>query len=394
MRVTPYSPTAPAAPDHVRSLRVVSIVLVSAYAAALCWAVYAGGFLYDAEGLPHASDFVSGFAAGRLALEGQAAAAYDWSLHKQAEVAATGFDFDGYFSWSYPPTFLLLTAPLALMAYAPAHLVWLAATLPLYSAAIRAILPRPGVALAALAFPAAFWNAGCGQNGFLSAALIAGGLAALERRPALAGVLFGLMTYKPHLGLMIPLALIAGGHWRAFAAAALTALGMAVVSLLAFGPEAWTAFAQSAGLMNRGVMVEGRANFGELLSPFGMVRWLGGAPPLAWSVQLAAATGLGVFVWRTWRRPAPFAPKAAFLAAATLVASPYLYVYDLTILAAPIAFLARDGLSEQERNWIAAACLGVLAGPVLDLPVAALAAPIVLALTAVRLSGAKSSATA
>lgn len=117
-------------------------------------------------------------------------------------------------------------------------------------------MPRPGAALAALAFPAAFWNAGCGQNGFLSAALIAGGLAALERRPVLAGVLFGLMTYKPHLGLMIPLALMAGGCWRALWAAALTALGVAAASLLAFGPEAWFAFAQSVGLMNRGVMVE------------------------------------------------------------------------------------------------------------------------------------------
>lgn len=96
-------------------------------------------------------------------------------------------------------------------------------------------------------------------------------------------------------------------------------------------------------------------------------------------------------MWRSWRSAAPFALKAALLAAATLIVSPYFYVYDLTILAASIAFLARSGLSDRERRWIAAACLGVMAGPVLGLPLAAFAAPVMLALTAVRLRGASPS---
>jgi len=44
-----------------------------------------GHFLTDPQGAPIANDFVNVFAAGKLTLDGDAAGAYDWPLHKVAE---------------------------------------------------------------------------------------------------------------------------------------------------------------------------------------------------------------------------------------------------------------------------------------------------------------------
>ena len=69
---------------------------------------------------------------------------------------------------------------------------------------------------AVLASPAVFINAMFGQNGALTAALLIGGLL-MPRRSGLilAGILFGLLTIKPHLGILVPFCLIASRNWRA-----------------------------------------------------------------------------------------------------------------------------------------------------------------------------------
>ncbi len=125
-------------------------------------------------------------AAGRLALDGNAAAAYDWPVHKQAEVRAIGHDFDDYYGWHYPPPFLFVAAALATLLYLAAAAGWLVVTLAAYGAALHGILGRTGI-FVALGFPAAIWNVPAGQNGFLTAALLGGTLGLLERHPALPG---------------------------------------------------------------------------------------------------------------------------------------------------------------------------------------------------------------
>ncbi len=77
---------------------------------------------------------------------------------------------------------------------------------------VRALYPERWAVLLLLAFPAFWSNATYGQNGFLSAALLAGATHHLDKRPAVAGVCFGLLAYKPQLGLAVPLALAATGR--------------------------------------------------------------------------------------------------------------------------------------------------------------------------------------
>jgi hypothetical protein len=99
---------------------------------------------------------------------------------------------------------------------------------------MRAMLPRPETLLVALAFPAVFVNIGHGQNGFLTAALLGGALHLLDRGPWLAGVLIGLLAYKPQFGVLIPVALLAGGRWNTIGAAAAVA-ALAAISFVTLG---------------------------------------------------------------------------------------------------------------------------------------------------------------
>src|SRR5690606_9608280 len=137
-----------------------------------------------------------------------------------------------YIYFYYPPVFLLVCAVLGLLPYLPAFYLFQALTLPAYLLVARRTLRETGWAgwVLALAAPAAYWNFGLGQNGFLTAALFGGALLLVDRRPVLAGVLFGLICYKPHFGLLIPVALAASGNWRAFAGATASVLAVAALS--------------------------------------------------------------------------------------------------------------------------------------------------------------------
>jgi len=329
-----------------RLIALIALTLALGYAVVLAGTYLQGQFLTDSQGRPIANDFVDVYAAGRMALDHNGAAAYDWPQHKAAEVRALGHEFPNYYGWHYPPPFLFVAALLALLPYLGAALVWLASTLVAYAATMRSIMrDRTGILLA-LGFPATIWNITAGQNGFLTAALIGGALAALERRPALAGVLLGLLTYKPQFGLLFPLALIADRRWLTIAVAAATTVGMAAASWLVFGEASWQAFFHWLPITGERILGEGLADFGRLQSLYGLVRAHGGSEALAFALQgtgsLAAAAGI---VW-LWQSRAPFDLKAAALAAATLIATPYVYMYDVTVLAVAVAFLLRYGLAQ------------------------------------------------
>ena len=348
-----------------------------------------GHFLTDPQGRPIANDFVNVWAAGRLALDGAAPAAYDWTLHRAAEVRAVGYDFDGYYGWHYPPPAFFFAAALATLPYLVATVVWLLTTLAAYAAAIAGILGlRTGV-LFALGFPAAIWNVTAGQNGFLTAALIGGTLGLLERHPALAGICLGLLTYKPQFGLLFPIALIADRRWLTIAVAALTAIVLAALSWLAFGSASWEAFVHWAPLSSHALIDEGALDWYRLQSVFALVRAHGGSEALAWTVQGMVSLLLAVGLAWLWQSRVAFALKAAALASGALLATPYLFMYDLVVLAVAVAFLlrlalAREFLSRIEVAALAAAGVLILIYPYVKTHVGLAAVVIVMALIAHR----------
>jgi arabinofuranan 3-O-arabinosyltransferase len=350
-----------------------------------------GHFLTDPQGRPIANDFVNVWAAGRLALDGAAPAAYDWTLHRAAEVRAIGYDFDGYYGWHYPPPAFFFAAALATLPYLVAAVVWLVTTLAAYAAAIAGILGlRTGV-LFALGFPAAIWNVTAGQNGFLTAALIGGTLGLLERHPVLAGVCLGLLTYKPQFGLLFPIVLIADRRWLTVAVAALTAIALAALSWLVFGSASWEAFVHWAPLSSRALIDEGALDWYRLQSVFALVRAHGGSEPLAWTVQGIVSFVLAIGLAWLWKSRVAFELKAAALAAGALLATPYLFMYDLVVLAVAVAFLlrfalAREFLSRIEITALAAAGALILIYPYVKTNVGLAAVVIVMVLVVHRAS--------
>jgi hypothetical protein len=375
-----------------RTIHLVLFGLVVAYAAMLLSTFFMGIWLVDRQGQPVATDFIAFWAAGKLVLQGHAADAYDWAIHKAAAVSGSGAAFTGHFTWQYPPTFLMVTPVLALMSYPVALIAWMATGLSLYVLTVRLIHGTWNATVAALAWPAVFWNIVVGQNGFLSAALLGGGVALIEKRPALAGVLFGLLTYKPQFGLLIPVALIAGGHWRVIVWAALSAGLLAATSAVILGPDVWLAFADSAGRINNAILVEGGANFSEMQSLYGYIRSLGGGSLLAWSAHGLMVVALAAMLVWLWRRPAQFDIRAAALVTATLLASPYSFIYDFVALAMPLVFLGRSGFSAREMAVIALAGALVGWGPADHVPTALIAALLVIGLVVGRAIAPRSNA--
>ncbi len=384
MALSEMSSERAAAAPLARPVELICFALVVAHAVYLAASYFEGFWIVGPDGSGMPSDFVNVWAAGRLVLAGHAAAAYDWPIHKLAEEAAVGHRFDGYFGWHYPPTFLFVAAALSLLTYATAYAVWVFGTFPAYLAAIRAIIgDRVGYLLAA-AFPAVLANFIVGQNGFLTAGLVGGALVLLERRPILAGVLLGLLTYKPHLGLLFPIALVAGGYWRAFFTAALVAMLMAAASWLAFGGDTWHAFFASIGHTSQAFLSEGWADWSKLQTAFGLTRTLGGGEALAWTVQAVVALVTAGAVATLWRSRVGYEIKAAALGAGAMLATPYLYMYDLVVLAVPLAFLFRlgraHGFLPQEMAGIGFAYLFILIFPFVKAPVGFAAVVIVAAL--------------
>lgn len=364
------------------------VVLAALNAALFIAACLSHGWIRDEKGLGIPVDFVGIWAAGKLVLSGEAAQAYVWDVHKQIQVAVLGQDFDGIYGWHYPPPFLIVAAVLAQFPYAAAFVGWCAASLAPYMIAVRALVGRPVGWLVACACPVILPNLFVGHNGFLTASLIGGGLYFLPMRPVLAGICIGLLSYKPQFGILFPLLLLVAGQWKAITAAAATTLAMVAVTWLAFGAETWLAFAHWLPMTSHRFLSVGGDIFGKMQSLFSAVRYFGGSEQLAWVCQVVLSAIVVVALIWLWRSRARYALKAAGLATGTLLVTPYLFLYDMAVLAVPVALLLRLGLSRgflaHELPALALAAALLVIYPAVMAPTGLLASLLVAALIARR----------
>ncbi len=323
--------------------------------------------LLDREGKPLGADFIVFWGASHLALTGEPEGAYDAVRLFEASRVAVPAHHENSYIWAYPPTYLLLVLPLAAVPYMAALVLWSATWLAAFLTVLRRLAPSRLTPLLALAFPATYVNLIHGQNGFLSAALLGGAILLLDRRPLLAGVLIGLLSFKPHLGVLLPLALMCSGRWRTFLAATATTLAFAAVSVAAFGLAPWAAFLDSTGL-TRAALEQGLLPWDKMMSAFAALSLLGVPASLSLAVQAVIALGVAVITAVVWRRGVSLPRAAAVLVAGSLLVSPYLYGYDLVLLAIPIALLAWDGhetgwLSGEREVLVLTAVMPLFAGP-------------------------------
>jgi hypothetical protein len=283
------------------------------------------------------------------------------------EQSVAGAPLDAY-HYSYPPVLLLLTAPLALMPYVPALVAWLAAGWYAFYRALRLAMPSQGALLLALASPAVFINAVGGQNGTWTAALFGGGLSLLKRRPLLAGGLLGLLIYKPQLGLLIPVALLAGRHWRAFAAASMVAGALLVASTIWFGTEVWAEYIRNLGVLRQMILEDGTGVWHRFVSVFVGARRLGAPVEAAYLIQAVMGALACIAVAWVWLGHAAAGLKNAVLVLGTCLTTPYLQDYDLVFGALVVAWLW-----ECRVPYVSERMLQISAGLLLLLPLVAAA---------------------
>lgn len=308
-------------------------------------------WIIDDKGLGIPTDFINVWSAGKLALEGRAADAYDWAIQKQLQIEILGQSYPGNFAWHYPPPFLAVAAALASFPYVAAYMAWpLVSFLP-FALVMRALVGRPFGWLLAAAFPVVLVNTLIGQNGFLTAALVGGTLYLMPIRPVLAGVCLGLLSYKPQYGLLFPLVLMVASQWTVFVTAGVVAVCMALASWAAFGTAAWQAWMHWMPMASQAFLSEGRAPWGKMQSIFATVRYFDGSEHFAWICQWTMTALVACALVALWRSRVRYSIKAAGLATGTLLATPYLFLYDVMVLAIPVALLVRVGLKNGFRKY-------------------------------------------
>ncbi len=319
--------------------------------------VLVGGYESARRGGPPVfTDFTPKYAASLLVQSEPAANLYVPERMFQAEISAAQAAYGGaltdrqarsigFAPWMYPPVFIVALYPLALLPYFVSLAAWLLATAVPYVLAVSDAVRHRAAWLLALAAPPAFYNIMYGQTGFLSAGLIGLGLSRLHSQPVLAGVCIGLASFKPHLGLLLPFALVAGGHWKPFGIATITVVGMVSLSLFAFGMDPWYGLIGTTELTLQGFQ-GGAYALSAMTSVLGMLQLAGVDFATAWTIQIGVGlAALAAVVW-AWRNasaaPTHLGLPIAVLCAATLLSVPMAYCYDLALLVPAMAWIGAD----------------------------------------------------
>ncbi len=320
-------------------VRAYSVILALGFAASMVH------YFHEAMG-ESGSDFLAFWAAGKIALTGNFAGAYDLALERAVQ-ASTGFG--EVFAFVNPPPFLFAVMPFGALSYPAAWIAWVVVTFALWVYASWKAFPNYWPLI--LAYPGAMVAAAHAQNGLLTGALLVGGVALAGRRPKLGGALIGALIIKPHLALLMPFWLAAGRQWVAFVAAGVSAVGLLILSWLAFGTDTLLAYTTTWQTSAQLMQQEDPEFFLRMATLYGQMRvHLGHEVALA--VNGVAALAMVAIVWRSWVRfGGDMAATGALALAATPLASPYLFNYDLPFLVLPTLWLAYEARDAGYRPW-------------------------------------------
>ncbi len=335
---------------YFRILFVSHLLILGAFYLVIGCYVAAGGLnksdLIDLSGRPFGASFLPYWVASRLAKAGDPAAIFSRQEIYTGEKRVIGAEINPMV-WHYPPAFLLMLLPFGFLPYAISFICWLAVTGSGFVYVIQRLIPKTPLTWMVMVFPGTVNNILYGQNGFLSAAILGGGLILAERYPFGGGCLLGLLSYKPQLAWLIPVALAAGRYWKALLGAVISAVGLALASLLVLGSSVWIAFFKdlplAAGLMNRAQL------WGKMPTVFAASRLNGASPGLATTMQAVAIGGIILAVGWVWFRRAPLPIRGSVLAAGIFLATPYAFDYDLAILALPFIWLGWEAYTHGSK---------------------------------------------
>lgn len=334
------------------------------------------GFDYN-FGYGYGRDFINFWAAGKLALNGDGRLLTDFDAYNIWLRAQFAADIGPFHNFSYPPHLVPLLLPFGALPYDVALALFTALSAVSVWLAVRCASRQQDTGVAALMAvisPGVIATAFQGQLTSFIAALLFAALMLIDRRPVVAGILLGLMSVKPHMGLVIGLLLLVEQRWRVAAAAAVTAAALVVASIALMGVEAWTGFfgvtlAKQAEFMNN--MAAGFRYF--QIAPYAGFRGVGLPPAAATVLHVAMAIALAAAAITIWLRQRDRLFAVLAMATASVLATPYANSYDLTLLALPLAAIYAAAREPSSLHGPAGALLWL--APALTIPVAIVALP-------------------
>lgn len=311
---------------------------------------------------PHIGrDFMNIWAAARLTLNGKMMVLFDpINLHsaQQALFSKAFLEYylsdipklEIFYTWAYPPHVLPWIVGLGLLPYPQALVLWTILTFSLYAFSVAYKLPQAWWVVFILAACAASGqNVDFGYTGFLIAAFLVGGLRLLDEKPIVAGILLAFLTFKPQFAILVPLALLAGRHWRAIIAMTLTTGVLIGFSVILFGVEPWRNYFHAIVPYQTSILEliptdTKKIRMIYMITPFITARFLGLSLSMAYGIMglfMAAAAAAVVYVFI---RPVPRDFRNAIMLTAVYLATPYAFVSDMTLLsAAVVCMLAAYG---------------------------------------------------
>lgn len=330
----------PAARWHAGERRTGLLIAILGGACLAYLLLYAFVTLHRGARFPF-GDFFALWSYARIASSHSPAALYDPAALHAAQVAL-GMDPGQQNPFPYPPSFLLILWPLGSLSYLSAYAVWIAATFALY---VWAMVERKARALSlaiAILAPTSTIMLVAGQSGFLAGALAIGGLRLVRTRPILAGVMLGLLSYKPQLWLLLPFALIAAGAWRCLAAIAMTIAALVILASAAYGWSLWPAWLASLPAYSH-AFDEAAVHYQLMPTVTANLQMLGVSLAAARPVQLAIAACIAALIWRAFRGGVTVRARSALLSG-TFLATPHAFVYDLPMLTGAITGFVAEKL--------------------------------------------------
>jgi len=336
-------------PDSLRRSLFIFSTVGFGLAVSIVWLFYRpANDLYDVTQHPLARDFVNIWSAPQIISRYGTQMLFDFSHYYLAvgELFRSGVP-DYSFIWSYPPTMLLFAEPFSLLPYQSAALVWTLSGFALYGAVVLARLPPSDRTIGLLALsvaPATIINTVVGQNGFFTAALVLSAVVCLDRRPWLAGALFGLLTVKPQLGLLVPVALLSIGAWRTMASAAITGTCLVAASVMFWGLEPWINWVTRTSPYVYDVVATFRALHGYMMpSVFASMRDLEFSPAIANVTQGLVTLLVIPAVFVGFRKSQDISLRALLLCCGSLLTTPYAFNYDMTAVTGAILWMLASG---------------------------------------------------
>jgi alpha-1,2-mannosyltransferase len=349
---------------RLQLLLAVSAAFVLAQSVVLYAQLLAGSEgLFTKAGPIIGGDFIVFREAAKAAGSSDMSSIYDMeNLRSRLHASYPGnADFD--FAWMYPPTMSLVVAPFAIPTFLASFALWVTVFLGAFLLTISRLSTDRGSFFLAAASPAVFQAVITGQNGFLTGTLLALAAACAETRPIVAGVAAGLLTVKPQLGLLVPVAFLAAGCWRAFAAAVATTIGLAAASVLAFGAQSWIAFLESI-TAHGARMGEVSFPFHKLVTPYGFAAMLGMPSSIAGAIQLFTTLALVTYVFVVWSRVKDWDLRLAALSTSAVLSTPYAFYYELAIVVPAMLVI---GTRAAESGWLRGERLALVAVWILPL---------------------------